>query len=51
MTWKEDLIGCPSQLYCDVEQGGVNYTLYLRWRWDDPWAFSVIRNLDSEPED
>ena len=52
MTWEENLWGCPSQLYCDVEQYGVKYTLYLRWRWDDPWTFSVIKNYpDFEVED
>lgn len=47
MQWKEDLLWCPSQLYCDITE---HYTLYLRWRHRDPWAFYVIKDLNSDEE-
>ena len=40
--WIEDLIWCPSQCYRRIEAGGKLYTLYLRWRWDNPWQFRVM---------
>ena len=40
--WEDDLIWCPSQCYASVMYGGVNYVLYLRWRWDDPWQGHII---------
>lgn len=47
--WDEDLIGCPSQLYLDVKSpSGQEYTLYLRWRWNDPWTFDVLLETDAE---
>lgn len=47
--WVEDLIWCPSQLY--LELGNINgnsYTLYLRWRGDDPWSLDLIKNHESD---
>lgn len=41
--WNDSLIWCPSQ--CElplVTASGKTYTLYLRWRWDDPWTASLI---------
>ena len=49
--WNDSLIWCPSQ--CElplVTASGKNYTLYLRWRWDDPWSASLIPMSD-ERED
>src|SRR5579862_8435705 len=42
--WIESLLGCPSQCYLDVKDEENNpYVLYLRWRWDDPWAGRVYK--------
>ena len=40
--WKDDLIWCPSQCYLLVEIGDKQYTLYLRWRHQDPWQGHII---------
>ncbi len=40
--WLEELLWCPSQCYRRVKCGEKIYTLYLRWRWEDPWQFMVI---------
>ena len=39
--WTEDLSWCPSQCYRRIRCNGRIYTLYLRWRWEDPWQFSI----------
>ncbi len=39
--WIENLLWCPSQCYRRIECCGKLYTLYLRWRWEDPWQFEV----------
>ncbi|HDD25974.1 MAG TPA: hypothetical protein ENF75_02670 [Acidilobales archaeon] len=39
--WIEDLIWCPSQCYRRIRCDGKIYTLYLRWRWEDPWEFRI----------
>ena len=44
--WFDDLIWSPSQCYCHVRQNGVDYILYLRWRWTNPWQAYVIKNAD-----
>ena len=41
--WRDDLIWCPSQCYLPVEVRGKQYTLYLRWRWEDPWQGHVVK--------
>ena len=41
--WKEEFaFGCPDQCFLDIagDDGNI-YTLYLRWRHDDPWAFYI----------
>lgn len=35
--WEEDLIWCPSQCYLPIEFNGKKYTIYLRWRHQNPW--------------
>lgn len=40
--WDEDLIRCPSQIQRHFEYNGETYTIYLRWRWDDPWSAQII---------
>jgi hypothetical protein len=45
--WFDELVWCPSQCYCRVQHHGVDYILYLRWRWRDPWQAHVVRNADS----
>ncbi len=39
--WIEDLLWCPSQCYRRIRCDGRVYTLYLRWRHEDPWEFRV----------
>ena len=43
--WKGDLYWTPSQLYKTITIGDKVYELYLRWRYRDPWEFSI----DMEP--
>jgi hypothetical protein len=45
--WLDELTGTPSQCYCHIQHKGVDYILYLRWRWTDPWQAYVIKNADS----
>jgi len=45
--WFDEIIGSPSQCYCHIQHQGVDYILYLRWRWTDPWQAYVIKNADS----
>ena len=40
--WIEQLYGCPSQCYRRVKCNGNVYTLYIRWRWEDPWEFFIV---------
>jgi len=40
---------CPAQCYREIvvttaEGKQENYTLYLRWRHDDPWQGHILRN-------
>ncbi len=39
--WIEELLWCPSQCYRRARWRGRIYTLYLRWRWEDPWQFHI----------
>jgi len=41
--WEEHLLWCPSQIYRHAKVDDTVYTLYLRWRWDDPWEFYIYR--------
>jgi hypothetical protein len=44
--WKRDLIMCPSQIEKKVKNiYGEECTLYLRWRWEDPWSFSILKEI------
>jgi hypothetical protein len=45
--WLDELTGLLSQCYCHIQHQGVDYILYLRWRWIDPWQAYVIKNADS----
>ena len=40
--WYDDLLWCPSQCYYRTSRNGINYILYLRWRWDDPWTGRIF---------
>jgi len=42
-NWVESLIWAPSQLYRRIKCGEQVFTLYLRWRYEDPWRFFVAR--------
>jgi hypothetical protein len=44
VKWFDDLIWCPSQCYGHLHWQGVDYILYLRWRWDDPWQGHIVKN-------
>ena len=44
--WFDELTWAPSQCYCRVEHDGIDYVLYLRWRWTNPWQAYVVRNAD-----
>ena len=46
--WQCSMMMCPSQCYYRTQKDGVDYVLYLRWRWDDPWQAHIIKNADSE---
>jgi hypothetical protein len=45
--WHDTLIWCPSQCYYHLQRNGIDFILYLRWRWEDPWQAHVIRNAAS----
>lgn len=45
-NWRDDLIWCPSQCYLDFKLGNRFFTLYLRWRGDDPWTITLIECPD-----
>jgi len=47
--WKESLTWTPSQLFRKVKCGSYVFTLYLRWRHEDPWQFHVaLGDMGSE---
>ena len=45
--WVDELNWSPSQCYYHLTHRDVDYILYLRWRWKDPWQGYVIRNVSS----
>ncbi len=45
--WFDELMGCPSQCYYHIQHNGIDYILYLRWRWEDPWQAHVVKNAAS----
>ena len=40
--WVDDLIWCPSQCYGLFKLNNQCFTLYLRWRHEDPWQGHLI---------
>jgi hypothetical protein len=44
VKWFDDLIWCPSQCYGQLHWQGIDYILYLRWRWHDPWQGHIVKN-------
>lgn len=45
--WFDDLLWCPSQCYYHIQRDEIDYILYLRWRWEDPWQAYVVKNAAS----
>jgi hypothetical protein len=45
--WFYELIWCPSQCYYHLQHKGINYILYLRWRWENPWQAHVVTDAAS----
>lgn len=45
--WFYELIWCPSQCYYRLHHNGIDYILYLRWRWENPWQAHVVKNAAS----
>src|SRR5215211_7566873 len=45
--WFDELTWKPSQCYCRIQHYGVNYILYLRRRWTNPWQAYIIKNATS----
>ena len=45
--WFDELIWCPSQCYYHLQHHGMDFILYLRWRWTDPWQAYVVKNAAS----
>ena len=43
----DDLTWSPSQCYSYLQHKGVDFILYLHWRWKNPWQAYVIRNVAS----
>lgn len=48
--WLDDLIWCPSQCYYAFDYKGTEYTIYLRWRWDNPWTADLYKDFDKDLE-
>ena len=44
--WLDELTWSPSQCYYRLQHHGVDYILYLRWRWTDPWQAYVVQHAD-----
>ena len=42
--WFDDLTWSPSQCYYHLQHNGIDYILYLRWRWTNPWQAYVVKN-------
>ena len=45
--WFDELTWSPSQCYYHLQHKEVDYILYLRWRWTDPWQAYVVKNAAS----
>jgi hypothetical protein len=44
--WFDELMWSPSQCYYHIQHRGLDYILYLRWRWRDPWQAYVVKDAD-----
>ena len=44
-NWLEYITYFPSQLYRRFNLRGIEYTVYLRWRYDDPWQCMIAEGL------
>lgn len=40
--WRDSLIWCPSQCSYMFQYNDIEYEIYLRWRWNDPWTLSIM---------
>ncbi len=40
--WHDSLIWCPSQCKLNISYKGIDYQIYLRWRWENPWTCALI---------
>lgn len=49
--WSISLLWCPSQIERTIHYEGLEIVFYCRWRWNDPWRFSVIVEEDVWVED
>lgn len=45
--WFDDLTWSPSQCYYHLQHNGIDYILYLRWRWTDPWQAYIVKHAAS----
>lgn len=46
--WRRSLLWCPSQCYLHIRRESVDYVLYLRWRYGNPWHGYIIANAQGE---
>ena len=46
--WHDDLSLCPSQCYYATKKNGIDYIMYLRWRWSDPWQAHIVTGATSK---
>ena len=44
IEWEDDRIWCPSQCYGRFSFRETDYTVYLRWRWEDPWEATLVKH-------
>lgn len=48
--WLCHMLRCPSQCYYRTQKDGIDYVLYLRWRWDDPWQGHIFKGyVENDP--
>jgi hypothetical protein len=45
--WVDSMMWCPSQCWLKILYKGHRWTLYLRWRWEDPWSADLIQGWDT----
>ncbi len=46
--WRCSMLGCPSQCYRREQRNDIDYILYLRWRYEDPWQAHIVKNAWGE---